>query len=73
MHLAIDIGNTAAKLGAFKGEELLEVAYTNNNTLLILTTNRLQNSISLTLLITTILWLALTGIRQELSALGVQP
>lgn len=33
MHLAIDIGNTAAKLGAFKGEELLEVAYTNNNTL----------------------------------------
>lgn len=33
MHLVIDIGNTAAKLGTFEGDKLLEVAYTNNDTL----------------------------------------
>lgn len=33
MNLVIDIGNTMAKLAAFKGDELLEVAYTDNNRL----------------------------------------
>ena len=33
MQLVIDIGNTVAKLAAFRGDELLEVAYTSNETL----------------------------------------
>lgn len=33
MQLVIDIGNTVAKMAAFRGEELVEVAYTSNETL----------------------------------------
>lgn len=33
MQLVIDIGNTVAKMAAFKGEELVEVVYTSNETL----------------------------------------
>ena len=33
MQLVIDIGNTVAKMAAFQGEELIEVAYTSNETL----------------------------------------
>lgn len=33
MQLVIDIGNTVAKLAAFRGEQLVEVAYTSNETL----------------------------------------
>ncbi|MGN0310994.1 MAG: type III pantothenate kinase [Bacteroides sp.] len=33
MQLVIDIGNTVAKMAAFQGEELVEVAYTSNETL----------------------------------------
>ena len=33
MNLVIDIGNTTAKMAAFKGDELLEVAYTDNSRL----------------------------------------
>ena len=33
MNLVIDIGNTVAKLAAFKGEQLVDVTYTSNSTL----------------------------------------
>lgn len=33
MNLVIDIGNTVAKLAAFQGEELVEVTYTDNESL----------------------------------------